>query len=185
LRYGFVEPHGVAAGPMRPVSDNLGDVSEDDVEAIAEYVGSMLAPATARRLGETEELVARRDRPEEPSGTTGRAASAPASSDVASLYAGACAPCHKPSGQRFSARGIPLAQSKVVTMPDPRNLIHIILDGIEPPIGTPAAAMPGFDGALTDRQVAELVAYLRATFSDRPAWSGVPDQLRKLRQHKE
>ena len=77
---------------------------------------------------------------------------------------------HEPTGQRFSAHGLHPALSKLVTMPDPRNLIHVIMDGIEPPAGTPAALMPGFADALTDRQVVALAKYLRATFSDQPAW---------------
>ena len=44
LRNGFVPPHGVAAGPMQPVANNLGTVSEQDVKAIATYIGAMLGP---------------------------------------------------------------------------------------------------------------------------------------------
>src|SRR5215510_228746 len=49
LRTGFVPAHGVAAGPMQPVANNLGTVAEQDVKAIAAYIGAMLGPATANR----------------------------------------------------------------------------------------------------------------------------------------
>jgi mono/diheme cytochrome c family protein len=101
--------------------------------------------------------------------------------DGAIIYAGACAGCHEATGQRFSAHGIHLASSKVITMPDPRNLAHVILEGIRPPLTSPAAEMPGFADALTDRQVAALMTYLRGTFSDQPAWNAVEDRVRHVR----
>lgn len=186
LRRGFVERHGVAAGPMLPVVDNLGGVPEQDVKAIAAYVGTTLEPATAERRTKAEALLARIERESTPAvqsgNTSGTAGSARA--DGAAIYAGACVLCHEPTGQRFSAHGIHLALSKVVRMPDARNLIHVILDGIEAPAGAPAAAMPGFAGALTDQQVATLVRYLRRTFSNQPEWSDVENQIRKTRADK-
>ena len=67
-------------------------------------------------------------------------------------------------------------------MPDARNLIHVILEGIEAPAGAPAATMPGFAGALTDQQVVALVRYLRSTFSNQPEWTDVESQIRKTRR---
>src|SRR5215467_11724070 len=49
LRSGFVPAHGVAAGPMQPVANNLGAVAEADVKAIAAYVAAILGPPTAER----------------------------------------------------------------------------------------------------------------------------------------
>src|SRR5262249_43531779 len=160
LRQGFVFPHGVAAGPMQDVTNNLADAPESDAKAIAAYVERLLVPATGGRRQHAEELLARLKRGEDsgqpaPSGTVGAAPGATSNDDNA-LYAGACALCHEPSGQGFSAHGIPLSLSKVVALPDPRNLIHLILEGIEPPAGAPSAFMPGFDGALTDEQIARL-----------------------------
>jgi mono/diheme cytochrome c family protein len=185
LQQGFVERHGVAAGPMQPVTGNLGDVPEQDVKAIAAYVGTILEPATAERQARANELQARVDNDNATAapagdGTTG--SGSPAGPDGAVVYAGACAFCHERAGQGFSAHGIHLALSKVVALPDPRNLIHVILDGIEPPPRAPAAFMPGFGEALTNAQVAALVAYLRANFSNQPAWSDVEEQVRKIRQ---
>jgi mono/diheme cytochrome c family protein len=177
LRNGFVPPHGVAAGPMQPVANNLGAVSEQDVKAIAAYIGAMLGPATAsRRQAAGASTAHATPRPASPD------AGAPDSADGAVIYAGACALCHEPTGQAFSAHGIPLTSSKVVAMADARNLTHVILEGIDPPKASPAALMPGFGAALTDRQIAVLMGYLRSTFSDQPAWSGLEDTVREARQ---
>jgi mono/diheme cytochrome c family protein len=106
-----------------------------------------------------------------------------ATGEGAVIYAGACAMCHEPTGQLFSARGIPLASSKVLTMPDPRNLAHVILGGIAPPFGTPAALMPGFADALTDQQITALMVYLRGNFTDEPPWGDVAGAVRKAKQN--
>jgi mono/diheme cytochrome c family protein len=187
LRRGFVDPHGVAAGPMRSVPDNLAEVPEQDVKAIAAFVGVTLVPATAGRPIDPADLMARprptetASRQQDAAGTSGSGTNRPAT-DAATIYAGACAPCHESSGRSFSARGIHLAQSKVVALPDPRNLIHVILEGIEPPAATPAASMPGFGTAFTDQDVAALAEFVRARFSDRPPWEDVQAQVRKLRK---
>src|SRR5262245_14985911 len=177
LRHGFVPPHGVAAGPMQPVTDNLGAVAEQDVKAIAAYIGAMLGPATAsRRQAEATPKAQTTPRPASPD------AAAPGSGDGAVIYAGACALCHEQTGQTFSAHGIPLTSSKVLAMPDARNLANVILEGIDPPKASPAALMPGFAAALTDKQIVALMAYLRTTFSDQPAWSRLEDTVRAARQ---
>jgi mono/diheme cytochrome c family protein len=154
LRNGFVLPHGVA-GPMQAVANNLGLVAEQDVKAIATYIGAMLGPATANRQKNTESV----GTPAQPQAPP-RTASTSASTDGAVLYAGACALCHEKTGQHFSAHGIPLRASKVIAMPDARNLAHVILEGIEPPNASPAALMPGFAAAFSDGQLTQLMAYL-------------------------
>jgi mono/diheme cytochrome c family protein len=188
LTHGFVRPHGVAAGPMREVTDNLAQASEADVRAIARYVGGILGPATQARRPHAEQVLEQlqhdEDGPPEGPAATGTVGSSTAfaSAEEQSLYAGACATCHDNTGQHFSAHGIPLALSKVVSLPDPTNLIHIIREGIEPPAGTPSAQMPGFGDAFTDAQLASLVKYLRRNFSDQPPWRDVDGAIRKLRR---
>ena len=176
LRTGFVAPHGVAAGPMQPVVDNLATVAEQDVKAIAAYIGAILGPPTAGRQERG---------PKAESTSDSRALGGQdviANADGAVIYAGACAFCHEASGQRFSVKGIHLASSKVITMPDARNLAHVILEGIAPPHASPAALMPGFADAFSDSQVAALMNYLRRTFSNQPAWSGLEDKIREARR---
>ena len=67
-------------------------------------------------------------------------------------------------------------------VPDPRNLIHVVLGGLAPPEGEAGPMMPGFADALTDAQVAALAAHVRARFGAGPAWSDVESQVRRARQ---
>ena len=53
---------------------------------------------------------------------------------------------------------------------DPRNAIQIILQGVRPEQGVAGPVMPSLGSAFTDAQVADLVAYVRARYSDLPAW---------------
>ncbi len=155
---------------------------EGDVKAIAAYIAAVIKPATVSRPEDGGQPAT--------GAQTQSMARAPGShtGDVAAgqmIYAGACALCHEPTGQRFSARGINLGSSKVISMPDPRNFAHVILHGIRPPLASPAAGMPGFGDALTESQVVSLMAYLRSTFSGRPAWTGLEDRVREVRDSRE
>ena len=180
LRNGFVAPHGVAAGPMQPVANNLGAVAEPDVKAIAAYIGAIVGPPTAHRQGATR--LPGTDGSARSAAPVPDASSSPTSADGAAIYAGACALCHETTGQHFSAHGIRLTSSKVITMPDARNLAHVILEGITPPDASPAALMPGYAEVFTDAQITALMAYLRRAFSDQPTWSSLEETLRKARQ---
>jgi mono/diheme cytochrome c family protein len=42
--------------------------------------------------------------------------------------------------------------------------------------------MPGFAASMTDAQIAALLTYLRAQFSDRPAWSNVERTVAEARR---
>jgi mono/diheme cytochrome c family protein len=181
LRTGFEEHHGAAAGPMAPVVQNLAKVPEDDVRAIAAYVASLAGAATPERERKAEELIAQtRQSGAQTVGQTADTREAPASAANA-IYAGACAGCHD-SGISSTSSGVALALSTSVAAPDPRNLIHFILQGVQPGEGEAGPFMPGFAGAFTDEQVVALVNYLRERFSDRPAWDDVANHLRSIRQ---
>jgi mono/diheme cytochrome c family protein len=184
LRNGFVPAHGVAAGPMQPVANNFGAVGEADVRAIAAYVAAIVGPPTAGRREQLGTPGTRGD--DHSSGLRALGGSQTIrSADGAIIYAGACAPCHETTGQRFSARGIHLASSKVITMPDARNLAHVILEGIAPPQASPAAMMPAFADTLIDAQVVALMTYLRSSFSDRPIWDDLEGTVRRVRRSAE
>jgi mono/diheme cytochrome c family protein len=72
--------------------------------------------------------------------------------------------------------------SSALSLPDPGNLLRVILQGIAPPDGERGPFMPGFYGAFNDEQVAAVVSYLRATYTDRPQWQDVEREVRKVRQ---
>ena len=65
--------------------------------------------------------------------------------------------------------------------PNPRNIINVTLHGLHGPAGERAPTMPGFDGAISDEQLAALLGYLRARFSDQPPWTDVADEIKHVR----
>jgi mono/diheme cytochrome c family protein len=159
LRHGMDDAHSVAAGPMAIVARNLAQAPEEDVRAIATYIGTFL-PAPNASAG----------------GTTSQATRLGAGGGQ--TYAAACAGCHEPGRAQGSA--LHLSLSTAVALPTPRNLIHIILGGITPPEGSRGPWMPSYAGALTDAQVAELANYLRQEFGRQPAWENVEDEVGKI-----
>ena len=65
----------------------------------------------------------------------------------------------------------------------PDNLIQVILHGIMTPVSSDLGYMPAFRDALSDGQLAELVAYLRQQFApQKPAWTGIPAAIMRVRQ---
>jgi mono/diheme cytochrome c family protein len=157
--------HGGAVGPMAPVVAALATVPESDVRAIAAYVAPMLA-----KHGESEKRVEDR-----------QAQAAQNNPEGAQLYADTCATCHETSGHvPFTVAS--LGQHTSIHGPDPRNVIHVILHGIQPPDGTVGAIMPAFADTLNDAQIAEIVSYLRARFSSGPQWSNVGDEVARIRR---
>jgi mono/diheme cytochrome c family protein len=157
--------HGGAVGPMAPVVAALATVPESDVRAIAAYVAPMLATH-----GESEKRVEDK-----------QTQAMQANPQGAELYAGVCATCHETGGYvPFTVAS--LGQHTSLHAPDPRNVIHVILDGIQPPDGTVGAIMPSFADTLSDRQIEQIVAYLRARFSSGPQWSNIGDEITRIRR---
>jgi nicotinate dehydrogenase subunit B len=57
------------------------------------------------------------------------------------------------------------------------------LHGIASPASSDLGTMPGFKDHFSDRQVAELVAYLRRQFApDKPAWTGLDAAIARIRR---
>jgi mono/diheme cytochrome c family protein len=181
LRGGHAAKHGIAAGPMAPVVHDLAGVAENDVRAIAVYIASRLRPEgpDAQQLGTA--LVAS-GRPQETNSLSRTKRDDQAPGDGATIFAGACAGCHALTPMAAEHQPVALALTTSINAPDPRNAIHITLEGLWPEPGEAGAVMPGFAGELTDGQVVALVDYLRARFTDKPAWSDVPERVREIRQ---
>jgi mono/diheme cytochrome c family protein len=187
LRHGASETNEVAAGPMAPVVHNLSQAPEQDVRAIATYIASVMGEVSPERLQRSEWAMARAR------GGVTTDAQAPAAGRASDsnvqiggvIYGATCATCHgsaeRPPGAA-SADALHLALSTSVALPSPNNLIRIILQGLAPPDGERGPIMPGFSGALTDEQVAALAVYLRATYTDRPAWRNLDREVRSARQ---
>ena len=181
LRHGITERHAIVAGPMVPVVRNLSAIPEEEIKAIAAYLVTYTTPTQAAQR-ERQDLPDRAaldavspvippppgagERDE--TGNKGRA-----------IYVDACGICHD-SGRDTPSSGsaLHLALATALHLPEPRNLIKIIREGITPPEGEPGRWMPGYAGALTDEQMTALVRYLRADFAKASAWRNVPDEVR-------
>jgi mono/diheme cytochrome c family protein len=173
LRRGWDPAHGVAAGPMRPVVRDLARIPEEEVHAMAVYLASLAASSDDDRRKRAEMALAFAKRQE-------WGATALENSDARDgeqIFAGACAECHRLGG----TAPVELALSTTVNLPEPRNLIRIIVDGIMPEEGEKGPVMPGFGDVLTDPQVVSLVTYLRGHFTERPAWPDVARYVRRVR----
>jgi nicotinate dehydrogenase subunit B len=81
----------------------------------------------------------------------------------------------------FGAR-LPLALNSNVHSPRPDNLIRVILDGMADPANPARGAMPGFRHALDDRQLADLISYIRRTQAPgKPAWEQLETTIARVR----
>jgi len=175
LRTGLVPEHAITAGPMQAVVHQLSHADEADVRAIASYIAAnMGAPTPERRSREA----ASRQKAAQPLALVKPAAPAPADQQStlalgASVYATSCAGCHDAGRQVSSNSALPLPLAVALHLPDPRNLIHIVREGIAPPDGQPGRRMPPFEGALTDEQLTALVVWLRRQGTDAPPWNDV------------
>ncbi|MDF3839716.1 c-type cytochrome, partial [Cupriavidus basilensis] len=173
LRNGYAPHHGAAAGPMAPVVEGLAQLPEEDVRAIAHYVASFGDAAPDTAASEQAMLLEQR------SATAARTLGGPAER----LYQNACAVCHQ-SGQGIRQFGIKpsLALNTNLHGDRPDNLIRVLLAGIPAPASSELGYMPAFGESLDDRQLIQLVHYLRARFAPgKPAWDNVDDTLARLR----
>jgi mono/diheme cytochrome c family protein len=176
---GWDGDHGVAAGPMLPVVNEVGQLSEDDVYAIAAYLLSFMDPQSEEIAAGVMSFAEQRE-----FGGPGDAMSdAPVVAGDEPVARGeatferVCANCHRSGGQT-----VPLALTSTVAGPDPRNAIHIIMDGIEPPPGVPGKTMPRFGGTLSDEEIADLLAFMRSRFTRSPPWSDAAARISEIRQ---
>jgi nicotinate dehydrogenase subunit B len=174
LRTGESRFHGVAAGPMAPVVKELAALPDDDIRAMAVYLGSFNDKPIGKAAQDA--LAAKLE-----NATSTQAVSA--SSAGARLYEGACAVCHKVGGAPLFGSRPSLALNSNLHSAVPDNLIQVILHGIAAPVSSDLGYMPGFKDSFNDRQVAELVSWLRRQFApDKPAWTGLDAAIGRARQ---
>jgi mono/diheme cytochrome c family protein len=164
LGQGWDDGHGHAAGPMSPVVHELAEVPEEDVRAMATYLQTVMAgavPASARNVA---------TRPDDSRLRSG-----------AAIFVSTCAGCHDEGpGAISSVRTVPLELTTSIHAPDPRNVLHVVLEGIWPEPGEKGVLMPGFEGALTEEQLDALLAYLRVHFAKSQPWPDVSRQGREI-----
>jgi mono/diheme cytochrome c family protein len=92
-----------------------------------------------------------------------------ASKPGALLYLDSCAACHRPDGNGYDRVFPRLAGNPVVVAANPISLISILLAGSRTPrtTQTPAQfAMPAFAWRLSDRDIADLVSFIRSSWGN-------------------
>jgi mono/diheme cytochrome c family protein len=167
LRTGLSATHAAAAGPMGSVTRGLAQASEDDVRAIAVHFASLMAHAPAAQG---------------PPPTDKGNVAAAAHPEAAALFAGACATCHE-AGAPMMQEGRPsLAWGTALHEDTPNDTIQIIMHGLAPPAGRSGPTMPAYGDSFSDQQLADITAYLRARYTDKPPWPDVPGAVAQVRK---
>jgi len=184
LRTGFSARHGVAAGPMAPVIHGLAQLPEADVRAMARYLmelpgqdalDAQPAPAQAAPLAPLTATAA-----------ASVAMQAPAVERQVNgerIYQNACAVCHE-AGSGPTLFGVKplLALNTNLHAASPDNLVQVILNGIQTPADDALGYMPGFRDSLDDKQIADLLGYLRQRFApEEKAWPDDTKTIKRLR----
>lgn len=168
LRTGIASEHGAAAGPMLPVTQHLANVPQADVEAMATYLISLQPPAAT---------------PPTPTSPPSPAEDSTQLHAGATLFAASCASCHAAGApmQDIGNRP-PLGLASALTADSPRNAIQWVLHG-NPWNGSASAHyMPPFADMLDDQQIADILAYARVQYAQRPAWSDVARHAAAIRK---
>ncbi|MGV7213818.1 molybdopterin cofactor-binding domain-containing protein [Bradyrhizobium sp. UFLA05-112] len=171
LRTGHSRFHGVAAGPMAPIVRDLAALPDQDIRAMAIYLGSFNDTAIDRQAQDA--LAAKLENATQVT---------VAASTGARLYQGACAVCHEVGGLPLFGSRPSLSLNSNLHSAKPDNLVQVILHGIIEPASSDLGYMPAFKHSMSDAQVEELVAFLRKQFApDKPAWTGIRETITRVK----
>jgi len=174
LRTGVSALHGTVAGPMAPVvHDGLAKLPDSDVQAIATYFSTI--DEAASRAASKDAAVQKALQREQLDRVRMATYDAPAR-----LYVSACASCHYNRGTPNPLRP-DLALNSAVSLPEPANLIGVVLHGVSAREGAPGIVMPAFASGFSNRDIAQIAAYLRATRTDLPPWPHLEEKVAALR----
>jgi mono/diheme cytochrome c family protein len=158
---------------MFPVVQGLGALPDSDVRAIATYFADV--NKAADRLPSVSAAVSHAMSSASPSAGERH-------DPDTRLYTAACASCHYYAGSAPLAARPDLALNSAVHLPDPSNLIQVILRGVSAEEGMPDVVMPAFGGALSDTDVARIAAYLRRTRTSLPPWPDLATKVAAIRR---
>ncbi|MBJ6138980.1 c-type cytochrome [Marinobacter litoralis] len=174
LRHGGSPFHGVAVGSMSDVvHDGLKYAPDSDLRALAVWLSDLAqAPGEQQAHDSSATAIRTAQQLQNPSTMMG---------EGERLFAHACAACHYNEPNNPNTLRPDMALNSAISAPTPVNLIRVTLNGVSLKEGIPEAMMPGFGQALSDRQIASLLAYLRSTHTDLPAWTDLEQQVRNQR----
>ena len=176
LRHGWHPDHGVARGPMAEVVSNLSSVPESDVRAIAIYMAGVFGAPAPDRKRRGEEVLAQAKSPAPQASQSQRR---PARRSMPRP----ARPAMRPAGRCPMAEINLGSQHRDLSVPMRATLANIVLSGVRPVEGERSPIMPGFAASMNDEQIAALLNYLRARFSDQPAWTDTRKDRRGRAAH--
>jgi alcohol dehydrogenase (quinone), cytochrome c subunit len=165
--------HASAFGAMTSVINNSTQVLNDaDVNAISAYLKSL--PAAGGNGGPQYAYDGQ---------ATKVSLTRPANDAGARVYTAYCMHCHGTDGRGFAPMLAPLAGNPNVLEPNASSLINVTLNGTGDLViqGIPAPyPMPAYADVLTDRQIADVLTFIRAGWNNQAGAVGVAD-VAKLR----
>ena len=160
LKTGAAPGKGVALGPMQQtIDESLRYLSDEDLHAIAAYLKSM--------------------KPDDASKPGTDTAPPPGPAAGGQVYLSSCAYCHRPDGRGVSGMILALAGNGAVASEGPENVIRVVLGGL--PASHGLAPMPAVGANLSDRDIADVVNYVRTSWGNtapQNAGSGTVSDLR-------
>jgi mono/diheme cytochrome c family protein len=174
LRSGLSALHGVSTGPMSPViHTGLAALPDTDIRAQATYFADTDRAAT--RTADVDSAVRK-------ALATSHLGSDQEYDADARLYAAACLACHYNAGSTPLPTRPELALNSALTLSEPTNFIHVVMEGIGIKDGGPGLVMPGYAMALTDADIANIGSYLRRTRTDGAPWIDIEKKAAAIRR---
>jgi mono/diheme cytochrome c family protein len=156
--------HTVAFGSMvLVIEDSTQHLSEEDLNAIAHYLKSLPG-----RKGKTSYKPQAQQAEIVLAGTV----TGPFEPPGAGLYSGFCAKCHEKSGLGKAPKIPRLAGSPMVLSENATSLIRLVLEGGKGPatkLGPKPKKMPGYATEFTDREIADVLTFIRNSWGNRAA----------------
>ncbi|MDR7345014.1 mono/diheme cytochrome c family protein [Pantoea alhagi] len=160
LRTGRNDDTAAFGGMTEVVEHSLQYLSDEDINAIARYLKSLGAKDPSQAGFQPDDAVAQALW----KGDDSKAGAA--------AYVDSCAACHRTDGRGYKRFFPALRGNPVVLADDPTSLIHIVLTGSTLPgvQGAPSTVvMPGFGWRLSDKQVADVVNFIRTSWGNQAA----------------
>jgi mono/diheme cytochrome c family protein len=151
--------HTVAFGSMVTVIENSTQyLRQEDLDAVAHYLKSL--PAN----GEKSSYSPRRTPAVVPVGMSRF------EKPGAGIYSGFCAKCHRNEGRGKPPKFPPLSGSSIVLSENASSLIRLMLEGGKGPwtkTGPKPEKMPGYAERFTDREIAEVLTFIRNSWGNK------------------
>lgn len=173
LRTGRNDDTAAFGGMTEVVEHSLQHLSDEDIKAIARYLKSLGAKDPSQTGFQPDDAVAQALW----KGDDSKAGAAE--------YVDSCAACHRTDGRGYKRFFPALRGNPVVLADDPTSLIHIVLTGSTLPgvQGAPSTVvMPGFGWRLNDKQVADVVNFIRTSWGNQAAKPVNADDVADVRK---